>query len=329
MKILIAEDNLVSRRLLRTHLEKWGYKVLCVCNGEEALELLQQEDAPKLAILDWMMPKMDGVEVCRQIRTRNNNSYVYIILFTAKEGDKNLIEAMNAGADDFISKSASRDELKARLRAGKRILALEEKLFSNQEKLRSEAMHDQLTGLLNHAAILDLLDRELDRAKRDGTFLSVAMADLDHFKHVNDTNGHLSGDIVLREAANRISRSVRLYDAVGRYGGEEFLIVMPGCEEKAGLAVAERILHGMCEKPCALPNAIVPVTVSIGVAAMNFEDSEAGAESMLRSADLALYQAKSSGRNRVVAAKDLEETLDNAIPQKHMDGCRFSQGRFR
>ena len=329
LKILIAEDNLVAQRLLRTYLEKWGYQVTCVCNGEEALDCLQKPDAPKLVILDWMMPKLDGVEVCRQIRRCHQNSYIYTILFTAKDGDENLIEAMNAGADDYICKSASRNELKARLRAGKRILALREILFSVQEQLRSQAMHDQLTGLFNHAAVLDLLKSEADRAKRDRSVLSVAMADLDGFKRINDTHGHLSGDIVLREAAHRISQSVRLYDTVGRYGGEEFLIVMPGCGQRASSAVSERILDGMREKPFVLPAAIVPLTISMGVATVNFEICEVDVESLLHAADLALYKAKSNGRNQVILAKALQEVPESKRSDGRIQEFRLLQEKDR
>ena len=316
MKILIAEDNPVTQRLIRNYLVKWNYEVTCVCDGEEALDVLRGEDAPKLVILDWMMPKINGLEVCRQIRTLDRDSYVYIILFTAKEGDESLIAAMNAGADDYILKSASRHELRARLRAGKRILALEEKLLSVQEQLRSEAMHDHLTGLLNHAAILDLLDREVDRARRNRCVLSIAMADLDHFKQVNDMYGHLSGDIVLSEAANKISQPVRRYDAVGRYGGEEFLIVMPDCRQGPAKDICRRILYGIRNKPFALTHAIVPLTVSIGVATLDFKVSDAGAESLLLAADLALYRAKSNGRNRIVVAHDLHEAPQSALSRK-------------
>jgi len=323
LRILIAEDNPVTQRLIHDYLVKWNYDVTCVCNGVEALEALSEEEAPKLVILDWMMPKMDGLEVCRHIRKRDRNSYTYVILFTAKEGDESLVEAMDAGADDYILKSSSRHELRARLRAGERILALEEKLLSVQEKLRLEAMHDHLTGLLNHAAILDLLDREIERARRNHSILSIAMADLDHFKQVNDMHGHLSGDIVLREAASKISQCVRRYDAVGRYGGEEFLIVMPEGVPGAAKNICKRILRGIRAKPFTLANAIVPITVSIGLATTDFNTSEATAESLLLAADLAVYEAKSTGRNRIFVAKDVP-----AFPGSNLHGQADLKHRF-
>ena len=320
LRILIAEDNPVTQRLLCNYLAKWNYEATCVSDGEEALEVLQKDDTLKLVILDWMMPKMDGLEVCREIRQLDRNSYVYIILFTAKDGDESLVEAMNAGADDYIVKSPSRHELRARLRAGERILALEEKLLSVQEQLRAEAMHDHLTGLLNHSAILDLLDREVNRARRTGSRLSVAMADLDYFKRVNDTHGHLSGDIVLSEAAIKISQSLRRYDVVGRYGGEEFLVVIPGCTQKAARLVCDRILQAVRAKPFALAQAIVPLTVSIGVATLDFKDSEVESESLLLAADLALYKAKCKGRNCVVVATSLQEPHDAVVEKRSFCG---------
>jgi diguanylate cyclase (GGDEF)-like protein len=313
LEILIAEDNPVVQRLICTRLQKWGYKFACVSNGADALQALRKKDAPKMVLLDWIMPGLDGVEVCRSIRKEKADSYTYVILFTANDGEANLVEAMDAGADDFISKSASQNELRARIRAGMRILALEEKLLSVQEKLHTKATHDHLTGLLNHAAILDHVEVEFERAKRKGLFFSIAMVDLDHFKKVNDKNGHLAGDRVLCEAAKRISRSVRVYDAVGRYGGEEFMIVMPDCEKNAAVRVAERIRESMCEKPCPLSGSIVPLTVSIGVASVHFKNLEPQLEDLIHTADLALYEAKKRGRNCVVAARNIEEYFSSTM----------------
>jgi two-component system cell cycle response regulator len=303
LRILVAEDNIVSRRTLEKRLTKWGYEVVPATNGRDALQLLEKEDAPRLAILDWMMPELDGLEVCRHVRNRANGPYVYVILFTAKEGEKSLLEAMEAGADDYITKGASPEELRARLRAGRRIISLEERLVAVQEGLRVKATHDPLTGLWNHTAILDMLDQETARAKRKGTPCSIAMADLDHFKKVNDTHGHMAGDAILAEAAHRIESSVRPYDAVGRYGGEEFLIILPACNAPEASSVVERIRCEISNHLFSAWDAIIPVTISVGVATTETDSGAIDADAFIHAADVALYRAKAMGRNRVEVAQ--------------------------
>jgi diguanylate cyclase (GGDEF)-like protein len=301
LKILIAEDNPVSRRLLETCLTKWGYEVICAKDGSEAWEVLQGEESPRLAILDWMMPKMDGVQVCRKVRQGPQEPYVYILLLTAKDEKSDLVKAMEAGADDYLTKPFEPDELKVRLRAGRRIIDLQEEVISTREALRVQATHDSLTGLWNHSAILDILKRELARVNREGTPVGIAMADLDHFKRVNDTYGHMAGDAVLREAAKRMLSLVRPYDAIGRYGGEEFLIVVPGCDAQGVLAAANRIRLSISEEPVTTPDAIISVTISLG-ATVTDEAQKTDMTSLIRIADAALYTAKGSGRNRVELA---------------------------
>ncbi|PYV30475.1 MAG: diguanylate cyclase response regulator [Acidobacteria bacterium] len=229
MKILIAEDDLLSLRILESFLEKWEFDVVATRDGRAALQALQAEDGPRLAILDWMMPEMDGVELCRVLRKVKGERYIYIILLTAKDQKESIVEGIEAGADDYLIKPFDSNELRARLRAGRRILALQETLISAREALRFQASHDPLTSLWNRTAALDALHSELVRAKRTKGSLAVVMADLDHFKKINDTHGHLAGDAALRETARRIRSCVRIYDTVGRYGGEEFLVIFPGC----------------------------------------------------------------------------------------------------
>ncbi len=302
MKILIAEDNITSRRLLETRLTKWGYEVVSTKDGVQAWKVLQKKDSPRLAILDWMMPEMDGVQVCQKVRSRSEEPYVYILLLTAKDQKEDLVEAMKAGADDYIIKPPDSGELKVRLRAGRRIIELQEQLVLAREELRVQATRDSLTELWNRSAILDILQRELARAAREGTSVGIAMADLDHFKQVNDTCGHNAGDFVLREAAKRMVSSLRRYDAVGRYGGEEFLIVLPSCDKQGALSVAERLRSFICEKPTTIPEGIVPVTVSLGVT-IAYPTSRMDVTSIIQLADTALYKAKARGRNRVEFAK--------------------------
>lgn len=299
MKILIAEDNAVSRRVLEIKLTKWGYEVLCANNGTEAWEILQANDAPPIAILDWIIPGIDRVELCRRVRERTNELSTYIILLTAKDRKEDVVKAMDAGADDYIIKPSDPSELQARIRAGCRVIELEQRLMETQEKLKLQATQDAFTGFWNRSAIYDILDRELGRAKRNERPISIGMADPDHFKSVNDSFGHIAGDTVLREVANRMRSVIRAYDSIGRYGGEEFLVVLPGLDEKDALDAAERIRLSISEKPLVIQDDVVPVAVSIGVAVTNSTTRAGQAESLIRLADEALYTAKAQGRNRV------------------------------
>ncbi len=303
MKILIAEDDPVSRRLLEAKLVKWGYDVVVTCDGDEAWQALQAEDAPRLAILDWMMPGTDGVEVCRWMRKEATDVYTYIILLTALQRDEDLITGMEAGADDYITKPFKANELRVRLRAGRRIIELQNELIEAREALRDKATHDPLTGLWNHEEILGILERELARAEREGGHVGAIMADLDHFKSVNDTYGHMAGDAVLRMAARRMLSMTRAYDFVGRYGGEEFLIVLPGCDRECASAFAERLCLCISRDSMDIPEGMIPITISLGVAASR-SGNKWSANSLVQIADLALYLAKKNGRNRAEVAHD-------------------------
>ncbi len=309
MEILIAEDDPVSRRILQAHLAKWGYEVVSACDGEEAWKVLQQPDSPKLAVLDWMMPAMDGVEVIRKLREQPGQSYVYVLLLTAKGQKEDLVAGLDAGADDYVTKPFDAQELQARIRTGRRILDLQDQLIAAREALREEATHDPLTGVWNRAGILDILKRECARVHRTGGSVGGGMADLDHFKRVNDTHGHLAGDEVLREVAHRMHGSVRAYDSIGRYGGEEFVIVLPDCHADAAFHQAERIRYVVSEQPVNATGDSLPVTLSLGVAASDQTGcSDYGR--LLQSADSTLYRAKAAGRNRaLLAAPDADPIL--------------------
>ena len=301
MKILAAEDNPVFQSMLRSILTKWGFEVTIAKDGNEALHGLEAEDAPQLAILDWNMPGMDGVEVCRRVRAAGREPYTYIVLLTARTDSGDRVEGIDAGADDYLTKPFNAAELRARLRAGQRILALQEQLVAAREALRQEATHDSLTGLLNRHAILGLLQIELDRSAREQGSLALLMADLDHFKLVNDYHGHLAGDAVLRESAERMRSSIRSYDSLGRYGGEEFLVVLPGCDGAGAFAQADRIRQAIATTPFPLENERLTVTCSIGLTCLSggaYRDTDA----LIGQADLALYAAKANGRNQVVCA---------------------------
>jgi two-component system, cell cycle response regulator len=296
MPVLAAEDNPVFQSMLRTMLTKWGYQAVIARSGTEAWRILDSPDSPRLAILDWMMPGMDGVEICRRLRSANREPYIYILLLTARTESQDLIDGMDAGADDYLTKPFNAHELRVRLHAGRRILDLQEELLKAREALREQATHDGLTGLLNRSSILETLDDELSRATREGHPISVLMVDLDRFKSINDNYGHLAGDAVLCEAASRLKSASRRYDSVGRYGGEEFLIVLPGCDAGNAALQAERVREALGATPFLATTHPVAITASLGVAC----SSVCAPESLVREADDALYTAKARGRNQVV-----------------------------
>ncbi|MBM4054237.1 MAG: diguanylate cyclase [Planctomycetes bacterium] len=298
MKILVAEDDPVYRKMLETMLVKWGYEVIICSDGSHAWEILTSGDAPKFVILDWMMPGMDGMEVCRKIRENIKDVYVYILLLTAKNEMKDIIEGMEAGADDYITKPFHANELKVRLRAGRRILELQEELISSREALRIMATRDALTGLLNRRAIIDALSRRIAQSNREKTSVGVVLSDIDYFKNINDTFGHLIGDAALRETAKRLLSLARQYDDLGRYGGEEFLIVLPGCNLEDTVTYAERLRVCIEKNVVKTSEVTIPVTMSMGVTA-SVDGKATDVESIIHTADNALYRAKNNGRNRV------------------------------
>jgi diguanylate cyclase (GGDEF)-like protein len=297
-RILVAEDEATFRHMLNTFLTKWGYQVVVASNGLEAWQALQGEDRPRLALLDWMMPDMDGVEICRAVRERKPEPYIYLLLLTSRDQKQDVVEGIEAGADDYLIKPFDPQELRARIHAGERIIELQDRLIHAQESLRELAAHDPLTGLLNRRACLDSLLAELNRGWRIGNPVCVVMADIDHFKRINDTHGHQAGDEVLCEVARRMQSSLRRYDTIGRLGGEELLLVVPGCSLEDGVKLAERIRHLVCSEPVKAKNKAIDVSISLGVAAAH-PPVRPDLEALLGSADAALYRAKEAGRNRV------------------------------
>ncbi len=297
MRVLVADDDPGSRIAVRRILEREGYEVLEAADGHEAWRIVSAAEHPRLVILDWMMPGIDGVEICRKLRALEREPYVYTVLLTARSSRDDVLDAFDNGADDYLVKPVDAAELVSRLRAGRRILELQEELLAAREELRFKATHDSLTGVLNHERIVTTLQEELARARRTEAPLSACMVDVDDFKAVNDRLGHLAGDGVLREVARRIGSQLRPYDAIGRYGGEEFLIVLPHVHERSARGVAERLLHAVAGRAIEAEGERLHITVSIGLTTAE-PTGGVVARDVIGAADRALYQAKSEGKAR-------------------------------
>jgi len=288
----------VYQHLIGGYLTEWGFDFELARDGAQAWKMLREPNAPMLALLDWVLPGIDGIEVCRNVRERGTTErYVYTILLTGKTDKNDLVRAMEAGADDYLVKPFDPPELRARLLAGKRILDLHDELALAQESLRFAAMHDFLTRLWNRAEIVSFLERELVRAKREKKPVGIVLLDVDHFKSINDSLGHRTGDLVLKELAQRLRSQLRGYDGVGRYGGEEFLLVLPGCDLGGALARTAEIQRSVAAAPFAPDLVKVSITVSMGVTIAH--RGAVASATLLHDADLALYRAKNSGRNRI------------------------------
>ena len=306
MRVLVADDCPVMRLRLKKHLTEWGFQTVMVNDGKQALDALSSKFAPRLALLDWMMPIMDGPGVVRQLRKEELGPYTYIVMLTAKSDASDLVSAFASGIDDFLTKPFNEEELHQRLRAGQRILNLHDKLNQSLEKLRFQATHDALTGLWNRSAIMDVLDRELARASRNlqsPESTSIIMLDVDRFKSINDTFGHAAGDAVLKLVGNVIRKSLRSYDYVGRYGGEEFIIILPTTAREQVETITERIRASIEHQAFRLNGNRIPITASLGVVTAS-KDSDA--EEMVKGADAAMYRAKRNGRNCCVFADMVE-----------------------
>lgn len=316
-RVLIADDDPLSRRMLESFLTKSGYRVVIAVDGVDALKILTAEDAPPLAILDWMMPGLEGPQVCERVRAFPERPYVYILLLTARNEKQDLLNGLQSGADDYLTKPFDAQELRARLHVGQRILDLQDSLIAAREEMRFHATHDLLTGIDNRAAVIEVMNRESSRQLREGGAFGVVLLDLDHFKSVNDTLGHLTGDVVLKEAASRMKQTVRPYDTVGRWGGEEFLVVAPSSDTDGTLALAERIREAIQSRAVTTQAGDVRVTASCGVAAST-ESNRLDPHALLRLADEALYRAKELGRNRSESAPITSALASDALPLKSL-----------
>lgn len=296
MNILIAEDEPVSRRLLEYALGRWGYDVIVTTDGKEAWEVLQLPNPPSLVISDWMMPGIDGLELCSRIRQSERPGYTYLIILTARGNKEDVIKGLEAGADDYLVKPFDQEELRCRIKIGERIINLERRILQL-------ANTDPLTGVLNRRAFMQRMEIEVERAIRENRPLSLIITDLDHFKQINDRYGHQVGDLMLQKFTEVISTLSRQYDFLGRYGGEEFSIGFPGVDELNVMLIAERMRQRaeVFSIPSSDPFQPIQITASFGAASLRRESRET-LSSLITRADNALYRAKGEGRNRVCLA---------------------------
>jgi two-component system chemotaxis response regulator CheY len=293
MRILIVEDDPISRRVLEANLIEWGYDVMTVSDGEAAMEILGQPESPSLVISDWMMPRMDGLTLCRTIRGMATTDYIYFIILTARGEKKDIIEGLEAGADDFLTKPFNQEELKYRTRIGERILNLE-------RRIKELANTDPLTGMLNRRAFMERMAQEMSRARREAKPLSLVLTDIDHFKRVNDTYGHQAGDRVLLRLARAVSDAVRTEDVVARYGGEEFVVILRNIDVAGAVILAERLRQLVEQLEVEHEGRRLRVTASFGCACLDCCVERTG-QTLIATADMRLFEAKRAGRNRVVA----------------------------
>jgi diguanylate cyclase (GGDEF)-like protein len=298
MKILIADDDPTIRSLLQSGLIRMGYKLEITSNGDDAWAALQQPNAPEMAILDWVMPGMTGIEICRRLRERKDAPYIYVVLLSGMDTLTDLVAGLEAGADDYMTKPFKPAELKARLRSGRRILDLQRELLTAQSQLTILASHDSLTTLWNRRVIMEKLDQEVVRAQRESASVGAILLDIDHFKRINDCLGHVAGDEVLQRVAARMAEAIRPYDSVGRYGGEEFLIVAPNCSMHETYDVAERVRNAIGTAPIIAASESISVTASLGASGV-IDGQTSSTQALIGAADRALYRAKEFGRNRV------------------------------
>jgi two-component system, cell cycle response regulator len=297
-RVLVAEDDPLYRRALEHFLTGKGYAVQLVSDGMQALEDASSPDAPRLLVLDWMMPGLAGPEVCRRLRASHRERYQYILLLTAKHTTADIVEGLEAGADDYLTKPFNVREFLARIRVGERMIKLQDSLLAAREALRFQATHDWLTGIWNRRALFELLHAEVERAERRGTVLSLFVVDLDHFKRVNDDYGHMTGDAILQEVAQRLNAAVRAYDLVGRYGGEEFIVAAAELEPECPQQFAERLSQAISSAPFRTSRGQLTVTISIGIATTD-SPLNYSIEKLIQNADAAMYEAKHHGRNCV------------------------------
>lgn len=296
MRILIADDDVTSRLILAGVLAKHGHEVVATVDGTEAWEAMRRPGAPALAILDWMMPGLSGVEVCRLIRGRQTDQPPYLLLLTSRGEKADVVEGLEAGADDYLAKPFDPGELRARVEVGRRVIELQGRLREAYEAVAYEAQHDPLTGALNRRAFGDVLTRAVSEEREHHRGLALGICDVDQFKKVNDAQGHQVGDEVLCGLVRIVTGALRASDVLSRFGGDEFVVLAEGLDAEHADALFEGMRAAVAAESIATQAGNVPVTISIGVASWRDDDT---VRQLLVRADAALYWAKSEGRDRV------------------------------
>ena len=294
MKILIAEGDVGSCKALETDIKEWGYEVFTANMGQDALDIVKKDEI-RIAILDWKMPGINGMELSRNIRKEiqeRKTKNIYIILLLGKDRENDIINGLSSGADDYIVKPINFLELRTHIQNGDRIIKLEDSCIHL-------ASFDPLTTLWNRNKIFQILDEELNRGWRENTHTGVVMIDVDHFKKINDSYGHITGDAVLAEVAKRIKKGLRPYDKAGRYGGDEMCVILPRCKLNIVKLITERLRLSVNGKNIKTDAGILNVTISIG-GTISDTSSHSSGNDLLKTSDEALYLAKEKGRNRVI-----------------------------
>jgi len=297
LKVLVADDSVIYRKLVEQTLSQEACSVVFARTGREAISFFEQEH-PSLVITDWEMPDLTGVELCQQIRASSTASYTYIMILTSNAEKANVVKGLSAGADDYLTKPFDQGELLARIRVGRRLIELQREIESKNLLLEELALTDALTGLPNRRAIDGWAARQLSGAARHGFSLWVILADLDHFKSINDTYGHDAGDLVLKGFAEILKSHTRHSDISGRIGGEEFLHVLTHADEASAQLVAGRLRKQLEAEEFHVGGRRVKVTASFGLAGFSGKSAPTFA-ALVKKADTALYRAKKDGRNRV------------------------------
>lgn len=300
LKILVVDDEQIDRRIVEKTLIRLGHDVILADNGEAAWQKIQEEPI-RFVITDWNMPLMDGIQLIKKVRATTLPGYVYTILVTSNNKDEDIVAGLYAGADDYLTKPFNPTELEARVAVGERMLALEDGLVQANNQLEKLAMVDSLTGLLNRRAIYRFARGELERARRVSEPISVIFLDIDQFKRVNDENGNLTGDESLRLVTQIIKKRSRTYDGLGRWAGDQFLVVLPGANAIDAEKAATRIIEGIAATKLALPEGgILSITASAGVATQTkITGAIALLDDLIQGADEALNRAKGAGGNQV------------------------------
>lgn len=298
MKVLIAEDDPAGNALVKNLLFRWGFDVVTTFDGAEALKALREKEAPQIVIMDWMMPGIDGLEVCRRLREdeKGGDRYTYVIILTAKGEKEDVVNGIDAGADDYIVKPFDREELRARIRTGQRIIELQTALRAANRKLLLMSRLDPLTGALSRSAILDDLDLAIYRSRREKLPLSISLIDVDGLKAINERNGRVAGDRVLQEIVRRTTACMRRTDCFGRYESDSFLVVLPAVNRANGMDICQRVRDAIVGREMGTDGHALPVTVSQCLAVW---DGKATVQEFIAAAEQTLTATNDGGPNRI------------------------------